>query len=149
MRNGNQKRGVVHFHMILLFLPYLWGMETLFSLELGDAILTVLTVPMRNGNDFHKRPLYMFPYRSYRTYEEWKLFWLETWGCKERTRFLPYLWGMDTLATAGVWRMHSVVLTVPMRNGNSRLQNIKQVTIMFLPYLWGMETFSKIISNVA
>jgi len=76
------------------FLPYLWGMETS---ELGNRIrgsITVLTVPMRNGNfrqSCHLPVQVLFlPYlwgmetvyrtshlgrypRSYRTYEEWKL----------------------------------------------------------------------------
>jgi len=77
------------------FLPYLWGMETcsqLLSYHLG---LLVLTVPMRNGNNIRK------------TLKKWEKLRVLTVPMrngnqdtqmleKSKTRFLPYLWGMET-----------------------------------------------------
>jgi len=121
---------------------------------------SVLTVPMRNGNltpssfsviivsgsyrtyEEWKHPSHAFcnmaSKSSYRTYEEWKRenegYWWQ-WCC----RFLPYLWGMETLIeysltshilssyrTYEEWKQvgplsftrGKLVLTVPMRNGN-------------------------------
>jgi len=53
------------------FLPYLWGMETVN--EDGDYIrsVQVLTVPMRNGNEYQEDDE-ATRVSSYRTYEEWK-----------------------------------------------------------------------------
>ena len=101
------------------FLPYLWGMETPQRRHpLPGCSHRVLTVPMRNGN-----------------YWGWtkilSIFW-----------FLPYLWGMETDVSKKIcpqsmsgsyrtyeeWKPNSLsllplytplVLTVPMRNGNS------------------------------
>jgi len=123
---------------------------------------TVLTVPMRNGNQNVTRHI-----------------------SPETTWFLPYLWGMETTKRAGrkyrspcvltvpmrngntpclrsfskrgclssyrtyeEWKrpnapssiLPSTVLTVPMRNGNASLLNSLTTTVTFLPYLWGMET---------
>ena len=77
------------------FLPYLWGMETDMQYTHTCVVCKVLTVPMRNGN----------PIRA------WAL-------SHNRKRFLPYLWGMETVefVTSTCWRWY--VLTVPMRNGN-------------------------------
>ncbi len=101
----------------ILFLPYLWGMETtdcghpqllrcvcsyrtyeewklfVYSYKLTDKQF-VLTVPMRNGN----ASLYLLHHPG--------------------IPFLPYLWGMETSNPQAVW--YSLrVLTVPMRNGNT------------------------------
>jgi len=77
-------------------------------------------------------------------------------------QFLPYLWGMETRKGVNM-NEYYCVLTVPMRNGNSNLQDLKKLRdgssyrtyeewkqrlakwwrwrlIWFLPYLWGMET---------
>ena len=98
---------------------------------------------------------------SYRTYEEWKrtcFWWNRIWN-----RFLPYLWGMETVLhtilqlinihssyrTYEEWKLQISpsnvqdlkVLTVPMRNGNSlAITSAPLTTRPFLPYLWGMET---------
>jgi len=71
MRNGNSVRGFrVKFYR--WFLPYLWGMETIF--EDFKAICEV---------------------SSYRTYEEWKHSFF-AFLVIFITSFLPYLWGMET-----------------------------------------------------
>jgi len=142
------------------FLPYLWGMETIFC---------VLCTPC--------------PLCSYRTYEEWKLKCRRTF--LHRIQFLPYLWGMETVyithdftcgfssyRTYEEWKLKvrlqskkrlPQVLTVPMRNGNviqmlfisgswSSYRTYEEWKLYpdrstvapnseFLPYLWGMETF--------
>ena len=159
-------------------------METTFKKIQEPYKLDVLTVPMRNGNFYTYIYKKYSIYRSYRTYEEWKLSSLPTisqrlvssyrtyeeW--KPRTaiiflspngRFLPYLWGMETQVTT--WRLSGsmrsyrtyeewkpgiviggvlylfLVLTVPMRNGNWISEIVCcEVYPRFLPYLWGMET---------
>jgi len=55
---------------------------------------------------------------SYRTYEEWK-HWIQYCAIYKRTKFLPYLWGMETPLQYQPYYSTSSVLTVPMRNGNS------------------------------
>jgi len=57
----------------LLFLPYLWGMETEVE-KTDDGIVLV---------------------GSYRTYEEWKLGSF-LGRLTNSFQFLPYLWGMET-----------------------------------------------------
>jgi len=123
------------------FLPYLWGMET------NDACGGMRTQAQC----------------SYRTYEEWKPLVGEA-GPEAVIPFLPYLWGMETLdshrqrqqsvrscsyRTYEEWKQifgcstttwSSIVLTVPMRNGNSIRSRWFGVRSSFLPYLWGMET---------
>ncbi len=102
-------------------------------------IYFVLTVPMRNGNIFHKSSP--------------EIAFLE---------FLPYLWGMETSVTSMKNVSTHKVLTVPMRNGNCVtcheilkdlvrsyrtyeewklvVVNVIPIIYKFLPYLWGMET---------
>jgi len=115
MRNGNMQRETVS-RSLTGFLPYLWGMET-----------SHLWSTNRNQHEFlpylwgmetlRWLDLLWFVYRSYRTYEEWKLafmlipplsFWVLTVPMRNGNydgivRYAPY----------------SIVLTVPMRNGNS------------------------------
>ncbi len=93
MRNGNYVCWLLN-RGVNLFLPYLWGMETL-----------------------HFSPTFQTHQAgSYRTYEEWKLRKL-FYGQRSCYVFLPYLWGMETKWTCGhAWTIW--VLTVPMRNGN-------------------------------
>ena len=128
----------VHF-LHCLFLPYLWGMETGKSANLSSTFFRVLTVPMRNGNNFGCSASSDVSVRSYRTYEEWKriiffevvfipymflpyLWGMETAQCyfitTQMVQFLPYLWGMETLLSTYSFRFPLSVLTVPMRNGN-------------------------------
>ena len=148
-----------------LFLPYLWGMETSQAFHTVLCPSSVLTVPMRNGNQIWltwvKIWIMFLPYLwgmetygkqcknlrrrygSYRTYEEWKLPGVER-KLKITTKFLPYLWGMEThIETWHSW-WYVRVLTVPMRNGNERMKGIGGSDVAaFLPYLWGMETIWK------
>ena len=76
------------------FLPYLWGMETLTVWHNSQPELTVLTVPMRNGNT--QAELSVLRYQLVLTvpmrngndefYEH----------ATKEDKFLPYLWGMET-----------------------------------------------------
>jgi len=102
------------------FLPYLWGMETKYCSWIRNENSRVLTVPMRNGNHYIGGKTHMAKTSSYRTYEEWKLFliWII---CQFNTKFLPYLWGMETRCNHEVCFWEIWVLTVPMRNGNLAL----------------------------
>jgi len=124
----------------ILFLPYLWGMETYGGEIMRYRVIIVLTVPMRNGNcrtssKQHRTRLSC----SYRTYEEWKLRDEDTaWHCG--TTFLPYLWGMETCFWPFFKYLLFFVLTVPMRNGNLLKRLGEACLCRFLPYLWGMET---------
>jgi len=129
------------------------------------AAISVLTVPMRNGNPAFIASAVLPSVGSYRTYEEWKQsncfrcgYWYTwflpyLWGmeterfylrvCLKIFWFLPYLWGMETRFSLEM-ELAQWVLTVPMRNGNkSKIIGIG-TTIAFLPYLWGMETPSLI-----
>jgi len=63
-----------HGNNVPLFLPYLWGMETIFLLNPHGPVLK----------------------SSYRTYEEWKLTFFAI-ASQSVCQFLPYLWGMETL----------------------------------------------------
>jgi len=71
-------------------------METWASDMVSIEYKKVLTVPMRNGNGDENLRKYRGNKGSYRTYEEWKL------------PFLDYIKNIY------------IVLTVPMRNGNYR-----------------------------
>jgi len=110
-------------------------------------------------------------FSSYRTYEEWKR-GLPTWFQLSIKRFLPYLWGMETLSVSNIllyrvdrsyrtyeeWKQqmdaHNIpgagrVLTVPMRNGNPEAsETIQPRSTKFLPYLWGMETWEWQVKNI-
>ena len=129
-----------------LFLPYLWGMETKIK-----GIRRIMLIG------------------SYRTYEEWKPS-RPIALIKSSAKFLPYLWGMETrihpeisrslqsssYRTYEEWKLareivaaeDTLVLTVPMRNGNKPLRIRKKYLTAFLPYLWGMETLAKEIINL-
>jgi len=148
---------------------------------------------MRNGNQTGQQDQTQKYSCSYRTYEEWKPQW-RIWvgfcgsivltvpmrnGNKyliitsfETVPFLPYLWGMETLAgeygllshwlrsyrTYEEWKQSSgslqvddatKVLTVPMRNGNISVCTVSNlVSKPFLPYLWGMETMNLMLNLV-
>jgi len=144
-----------------LFLPYLWGMETIPEWFVTLHKRWVLTVPMRNGNCYYALWYYMLcfvltvPMRngnfvcyflrihcylgSYRTYEEWKLVAIIRLCSRLSSSYRTYEeWKQfGNEATCRIW---TVVLTVPMRNGNN-LQNRPYFLLQrFLPYLWGMET---------
>jgi len=91
-----------------------------------SGLFWVLTVPMRNGNYSA-----FLPYsastnpRSYRTYEEWKQYVVAA-ILPVIARFLPYLWGMETLLyfqgfsldlcsyrTYEEWKLSSFILWPP------------------------------------
>jgi len=77
------------------FLPYLWGMETSMS---AVRVLTEIQSSYRTYEEWKQSIRFSMVQgfvSSYRTYEEWKL---QKAACKvERlTKFLPYLWGMET-----------------------------------------------------
>ena len=78
----------------------------------------VLTVPMRNGNEFRHLFFRLLDYCSYRTYEEWKH--LQTHSI---TSFCT-----RSYRTYEEWKL------------GCRYYN-KSIAEWFLPYLWGMETW--------
>ena len=96
---------------------------------------------MRNGNWLFFDSVGTVCFGSYRTYEEWKPP-CRTLTSTNASRFLPYLWGMETRRPPRrVSNPGTIVLTVPMRNGNNGKRCISIFTYCwFLPYLWGMET---------
>jgi len=88
---------------------------------------SVLTVPMRNGNSLALLPsLRMLMFLPY-------LWGMETWSSspemQTKTQFLPYLWGMETFSPHSQHHTNYLVLTVPMRNGNSNNVNSLQTDI--------------------
>ncbi len=100
-----------------MFLPYLWGMETN---GIKNELASMFTSSYRTYEEW--KPCICSTascnsLSSYRTYEEWKLK-RRDWDDKERNWFLPYLWGMETIAFSKVAKVDPWVLTVPMRNGN-------------------------------
>ena len=139
MRNGNLYWPKLFDLFCFRFLSYLWGMETKYIWGVG---------------------LKSHP-RSYPTYEEWKhkfnrFFWFNP------KRFLSYLWGMETAFDVFHFLLLTVVLILPMRNGNYNLFLLFPLLLLvlilpmrngnsfptgpysrpraFLSYLWGMET---------
>ena len=80
----------------LLFLPYLWGIETLWcsmSLWRGGC---VFTLPMRHWNIARTLNIPSDRVCFYPTYEALKLYgdWKDI---SFLIRFLPYLWGIETI----------------------------------------------------
>ena len=130
--------------------------------------VSVLTVPMRNGN-WWLRLLASLGQVKFLPY----LWGMETWECgwchAPIFKFLPYLWGMETASlqqhriasysssyrTYEEWKprknkkatWEKLVLTVPMRNGNSYFLLCFSHVFRFLPYLWGMETIFPYITR--
>ena len=124
----------------LLFLSYLWGMETTPQATFQIRHQAhVLILPMRNGNML-LTPSFSSPLESsYPTYEEWKLFISFSIFTVPRVLILPM--------RNGNWRSKRIiqlfkrVLILPMRNGNIKIYSIVSVfKFWFLSYLWGMET---------
>ena len=93
MRNGNQWRIQPKCRQNK-FLSYLWGMETLSTACIVLFYISVLILPMRNGNILEKLRHPSRDNGSYPTYEEWKLY----------LQIVPQL--------------EALVLILPMRNGN-------------------------------
>ena len=84
--------------------------------NISKSFICVLTVPMRNGNS-DEAFQYAIENSSYRTYEEWKLYI----GLEIKDS------GLSSYRTYEEWKHFQnirytfviIVLTVPMRNGNS------------------------------
>ena len=148
--------------IFFLFLQYLWGIETCFSLWKATACCWVFTVPMRNWNKVSALESGCFPICFYSTYEELKH---ETESGKNAKLlvFLQYLWGIETGVAEVVSAFAKLVFTVPMRNWNaivaaykgrwrhgfySTYEELKRFWLLsawsafflFLQYLWGIET---------
>jgi len=117
MRNGNQQAKREFLWHSNAFLPYLWGMETSTHLAIELSKL----------------------FRSYRTYEEWKLLrWysmvkavLSSYRTYEEWKPLlsnrQKLLNNSSYRTYEEWKLLSIVWSM----GGA---------VLFLPYLWGMET---------
>ncbi len=137
MRNGNSLLYQLSKLLRLLFLSYLWGMETTVD-EIQLTVSSVLILPMRNGNlDRWYDVEITYTFLSY-------LWGMETNICSLGRRtsdlFLSYLWGMETMfvsefsglkfssyPTYEEWKRSTLmeyeerrinVLILPMRNGN-------------------------------
>jgi len=161
MRNGNIGRITFKYPPIFEFLPYLWGMETIQILEIRHYRLSSYRT-YEEWKLLDETNITILKNRSYRTYEEWKLESLELsedWHYSVLTvpmrngnifafqiykfvnRFLPYLWGMETL---GMYKTTSMQLGfLPYLWGmETRFRcSIPEFYNGFLPYLWGMETW--------
>ena len=119
MRNGNPQNFSNLLYNFIPFLSYLWGMETRDGLVcVEEQWRQVLILPMRNGNTCQLWKACHVCFRSYPTYEEWKLL-SSLVICFNPLAFLSYLWGMETSITF-CWIFYNlIVLILPMRNGNS------------------------------
>ena len=118
MRNGN----IISYHICFRF-------------------FSVLILPMRNGNvNCISSVSVSCGICSYPTYEEWKHRFVNQIYI-DRSRFLSYLWGMETCIfcfselhtppfLSYLWGMET---TFKIPKTDSKL-------ILFLSYLWGMET---------
>ncbi len=161
MRNGNQSSSVLKA-VINRFLPYLWGMETRTIVLYTWWIEWFL--PYLWGMETWRSEFRFFIsfLGSYRTYEEWKLFYqyqkFLSFQCSYRTyeewKLGPLCFTRGELngsyRTYEEWKLQlsgnvlstsSQVLTVPMRNGNNASSSKSfNDSYQFLPYLWGMET---------
>jgi len=97
MRNGNFDIVCDCDNRFFWFLPYLWGMET-------SILNTILWLQISSSYRTYEEWKPQSPWglingvrvSSYRTYEEWKLFQSPT-SLSSPLRFLPYLWGMETV----------------------------------------------------
>ena len=140
MRNGNHQTSSNYILVSVLFLSYLWGMETYVEKRELYWGLVVLILPMRNGNHiswinyWFVEPVLILPMRngngSSMTYSEpMSLTFLSyLWGMETKIvniffanfhMFLSYLWGMETLVLQAYQLGVNLVLILPMRNGNS------------------------------
>ena len=123
----------------ILFLPYLWGIETCLKILLRRFARTFL------------------PYLwGIETTEQLRLI-------QEAREFLPYLWGIETRLLMRILAVNSTVFTLPMRHWNRLIQEARETNEhgfyptyealkpfklfgllkplwLFLPYLWGIET---------
>ena len=117
MRNGNIKKIILEVKkwVIVLILPMRNGNGYWFWV--GIIAIFVLILPMRNGNEVSYTNWCWHVFCSYPTYEEWKHEFGTNIGLTIAS-FLSYLWGMETFGyVAG--KIHvSMVLILPMRNGN-------------------------------
>ena len=79
-----------------------------------------------------------YTFRSYPTYEEWKLFLAIS---QSSTHFRSYP-TYEELKLANLIPLSKAlrVLILPMRNGNIIKSSFKYTFSLFLSYLWGMET---------
>ena len=162
MRNGNSILSI----LLIFIKPVLTVPMRNGNLDFLSSMFhttQVLTVPMRNGNQGLWHGIAPHPETcSYRTYEEWKRTNNKVSSFYE-SRFLPYLWGMETplgankpnckarsYRTYEEWKPycnHAYYLMTYHRSYRTyeewKLRFIPTsdvCPIKFLPYLWGMET---------
>ena len=93
MRNGNTTPLQILSSQVK-FLPYLWGMETLFRYFFLHTLTSFLPYLWGMETPVRTVSIVYFP------------------------KFLPYLWGMETWKGYYISQVSTSVLTVPMRNGN-------------------------------
>ena len=82
-------------NLFVMFLPYLWGIETIFCLTNLEFCLYVFTLPMRHWNNGLRELTGAKNLSFYPTYEALKRVKSER-DRKNRVKFLPYLWGIET-----------------------------------------------------
>ena len=99
---------------------------------------------MRNGNAMTLVANGIGIFRSYRTYEEWKLFCVFA-GVMKIWRVLTVPMRNGNIVTSVKSLDEFYVLTVPMRNGNLLPDDHTWTETGFLPYLWGMETYNILV----
>ena len=125
----------------VMFWAYLWGIETRMIIKTPLPFHSVLSLPMRNWNNkstaswlIRKRVLSL-PMRNWNsyfiqaeregflcfepTYEELKRTWL-SWRIFKEEEFWAYLWGIETPMMFKCSFYSKSVLSLPMRNWNTR-----------------------------
>ena len=122
------------FKLIILFLSYLWGMETGKTCSWTFWRCVVLILPMRNGNRALNCGIYNSISCSYPTYEEWKqgLEWRAI--DKNKSSYPTYEEWKQAIWFCIFWA-DSFVLILPMRNGNlcKRRNRKRRKRVLILP----------------
>ena len=124
----------------MLFLAYLWGIETFYSTNWNDYfIIFVLSLPMRDWNISSSTSSLII-----------KSFLAYLWGIETEfytvshffyIPFLAYLWGIETIKPYSSLIIVNYVLSLPMRDWNLLfLFLLILLPFAFLAYLWGIET---------
>ena len=124
------------------FVGYLWGIETEFAspFRLSHPWF-VCRLPMRNWNetDFTRSLMLMLvcrlPMRNWNHDPYIK-------GDGFKSRFVGYLWGIETRASGKTPTALGWVCRLPMRNWNKyEVLQQRRIQTAFVGYLWGIETY--------
>ena len=139
MRNWNASSSMVQLYFLSLFIDYLWGIETIICNCCSHISKSVYRLPMRNWNcatalyGTYKDVVYRLPMRNWNVrifagigyvHYVYRLP-MRNWNCQEYflhwytlSRFIDYLWGIETLIDTFNISRPEYVYRLPMRNWN-------------------------------